>query len=80
MSQAKIPVPETPDPQRGEIWRVNLEPVEGSEQGKARPVVVMSEPATGRASTSLCAPIIHRKPLHARLFGASNYRPMLPTV
>ena len=75
MSQANIPVPETPDPQRGEIWRVNLEPVEGSEQGKTRPVVIMSEPATGRASTSLCVPVIHRKPLHARLFWCVELAP-----
>jgi len=75
MRQANIPAPQTLDPQRGEIWRVNLEPVEGSEQGKARPVVVMSEPATGRASTSLCAPIIHRKPLHARLFWCVELAP-----
>ncbi len=55
-------------PQRGEVWRASLEPVEGSEQGKTRPVIVMSAPTTGRFSTSLCAPIIHRKALHSHLF------------
>ena len=57
-----------PYPKVGEVWQVNLEPVAGSEQSKTRPVVVMSEPPTGRATIRLCAPIIHRKPLHARLF------------
>lgn len=62
-------------PQRGEIWRADLEPVQGSEQGKKRPVVVMSAPATGRAGTCLCAPIIHFKPLHARLFWCVELAP-----
>lgn len=62
-------------PRRGEVWRASLEPVEGSEQGKTRPVVVMSAPTTGRAGTSLCAPVIHRKPLHARLFWCVELAP-----
>ena len=66
MSQNSL---ETPiSPQRGEVWRASLEPVEGSEQGKTRPIIVMSAPTTGRAGTHLCAPLIHYKPLHARLF------------
>lgn len=62
-------------PQRGGVWRANLEPVEGSEQGKKRPVVVLSSPPTGRAGTCLCAPIIHHKPLHARLFWCVEIAP-----
>ncbi len=54
----------TPKPKRGEIWRANLEPVRGSEQGKTRPVVVLSEPPNGRPTIRLCAPIMHFKPEH----------------
>lgn len=75
MSQANQTVISAPAPQRGEVWRANLEPIEGSEQGKTRPVVVMSAPTTGHASTSLCAPVIHRKPLHARLFWCVELAP-----
>lgn len=31
-----------PGPSRGEVWRVDLEPVRGHEQGRARPVLVVS--------------------------------------
>ena len=55
-------------PKRGEIWRVQLEPVRGSEQGKTRPVVVLSEPPVGRATMRLCAPVMHAKPEHGRYF------------
>jgi mRNA interferase MazF len=32
----------TPSPSRGEIWRVDLDPVRGHEQGRARPVLIVS--------------------------------------
>jgi mRNA interferase MazF len=56
------------NPKRGEIWRVELEPVRGSEQGKTRPVVVLSEPPTGRATIRLCAPLMQWKPEHPGYF------------
>ncbi|MCX6380234.1 MAG: type II toxin-antitoxin system PemK/MazF family toxin [Armatimonadetes bacterium] len=31
-----------PKPERGEVWRVFLEPTVGDEIGKARPAIVMS--------------------------------------
>jgi mRNA interferase MazF len=52
------------NPRRGEVWRVQLEPARGSEQGKARPMVVLSEPPIGRPTIRLCAPIVHAKPEH----------------
>ena len=70
MSQATIL-----DPKVGEVWQVDLEPVQGSEQGKARPIIVLSEPPTGRVTMRLCAPVIHRKTLHARLFWCAQLRP-----
>ena len=47
-------------PQRGEIWRANLEPAIGSEiQKDNRPVLVLSRPSVG---AYLCAPISDFKP------------------
>lgn len=58
----------TPTPKVGEIWRVELEPVRGSEQGKMRPVVVVSEPPVGRASIRLCVPVMNTLPIHGSMF------------
>ncbi|MGO9027353.1 MAG: type II toxin-antitoxin system PemK/MazF family toxin [Acidimicrobiales bacterium] len=52
-----MPYPET-TPQPGEIYRVNLDPVVGSEQGRRRPVVVVSpEVIQGTLPIVLIAPI-----------------------
>lgn len=56
------------NPQRGEVWRVQLEPVRGSEQGKTRPVIVLSEPSIGRHTVRLCAPVMQWKPEHPGYF------------
>ena len=64
MSQASASV----SPKRGEIWRVQLDPARGSEQGKTRPVVVLCEPPIGRASVRLCAPVMRALPVHGTLF------------
>lgn len=46
------------NPLRSEIWRVNLEPVLGSEMRKdGRPVLVLQLPHTGYKTLRLCAPI-----------------------
>jgi len=51
------------NPQRGEIWRVNLEPTQGREiQKDNRPVLVLSRPSVGERGVSLCAPITDFKP------------------
>lgn len=45
-------------PVTGEIYNANLEPVQGSEQGKTRPVVVFQNPDLARfTSTALCIPL-----------------------
>ena len=50
-------------PQRGEIWRANLEPTVGGEiQKDNRPVLVLSRPSVGAVGVSLCAPITDFKP------------------
>ncbi len=47
----------TAKPKRGEVWRVALDPVVGSEQAKTRPVVVMSGGNIGRATVRVCIPL-----------------------
>jgi mRNA interferase MazF len=46
-----------PDPRRGEIWRVNLEPTRGDEMGKTRPVVVLNGTDMGRLALRIVVPI-----------------------
>ena len=46
-----------PQPKRGDIWYVNLDPVVGAEIKKQRPVVVISSDAAGRLPIKLIAPI-----------------------
>jgi mRNA interferase MazF len=63
------------NPRRGEVWRVQLDPVRGSEQGKTRPVAVLTEPPIGRASVRLCAPIMNALPVHGGLFWCVSLLP-----
>jgi mRNA interferase MazF len=63
------------NPRRGEVWRVQLDPVRGSEQGKTRPVVVLTEPPIGRTSVRLCAPIMNALPVHGGLFWCVSLLP-----
>lgn len=53
------------NPQRGEIWSVELDPVRGSEQAKKRPVVVVSRAGFGRPTVRVGVPITGRKAVHA---------------
>ena len=47
-----------PLPQTGEVYRAQLEPVRGSEQGKKRPVIVFQNPNLSRFTTTfLCVPM-----------------------
>ncbi len=48
---------------RWSVWLANLEPVVGSEQGKTRPVLVISESSINRALPVInCIPLTSRKP------------------
>jgi len=40
-------------PSRGEIWRVDLEPVRGHEQGRARPALVVSNDILNHGAAEL---------------------------
>ena len=46
------------DPQRGEVWWVELDPTRGAEIQKTRPVVVLSPHDTGRSTLRIVAPVI----------------------
>ena len=65
----------TMNPKRGEVWRADLDPARGSEQGKRRPVIVLSEPPTGRATVRLCVPVMNAKPEHGALFWCVSLEP-----
>ena len=46
-----------PQPKRGEIWQINLDPTVGVEMQKTRPVVVISSDGAGKLPIKLIAPI-----------------------
>lgn len=41
-------------PQRGEVWRANLDPSRGHEQGSTRPVLVVSDDAFNVSASGMC--------------------------
>lgn len=45
------------DPIRGEVWRVDFEPTQGSETGKERPAVVIGDEKLGRLPVRVVVPI-----------------------
>lgn len=63
------------NPKRGEIWRAQLDPGRGSEQGKTRPVVVLSAPPIGRPTMRICAPVMNALPIHKSLFWCIEISP-----
>ena len=54
-----------PEPKRGEVWRVNLEPTVGSEIQKSRPCVVINADGVGRLPVRLVVPLTGWKPGYA---------------
>ena len=57
--------------QRGDVWLVRLDPVEGSEQGKTRPCLIVSPPESTPYRISTIVPLTSksratpfRPPLH----------------
>jgi mRNA interferase MazF len=67
MSEEEKNGEELPNPQRGEVWYARLDPVEGSEQAKTRPVVVMNPTRRSRASVRVCVPFVGAHSMHKRL-------------
>lgn len=46
-----------PEPTRGEIWRVDLEPTRGDEIRKTRPAVVVSTDTVGKLRLRIIVPV-----------------------
>lgn len=46
--------------ERGDVWLVRLDPVEGSEQGKTRPCLIVSPPDAGPYRVSTIVPLTSR--------------------
>lgn len=55
-------------PKRGEVWITNLDPTQGAEIKKRRPVVVVSSDAVGKLPIKLIAPITDWKPAFANSY------------
>ncbi|MEP7234001.1 MAG: type II toxin-antitoxin system PemK/MazF family toxin [Ignavibacteriota bacterium] len=45
------------DPQRGEIWLLEFDPVRGAEIGKTRPAIVISVPTVGKLPLRMIVPV-----------------------
>ena len=55
-------------PRRGEIWIANLDPTQGAEIKKRRPVIIVSSDGVGRLPIKMVAPITDWKPAFANSF------------
>jgi len=55
-----------PEPMRGEIWLVELDPTRGSEIQKTRPVVVVSSNAMNMLPVRLVVPVTTYQAKHAK--------------
>lgn len=63
ISAPSPPVPRAlPNPKRGEVWWMELDPARGAEMQKTRPVVVLSPAGVGRDRLRLAVPVIGWKP------------------
>jgi mRNA interferase MazF len=51
-----------PNPKRGEIWRINLDPTVGAEIMKCRPAVVVSSDALNALPLKIIVPITNWNP------------------
>ena len=63
------------EPQRSEIWRVNLNPTRGDEIAKTRPCVVLSRARTGRLNLHIVVPVTDWKDRYADYFWMSRLEP-----
>lgn len=68
-------MPLTINPKQCEIWKVNLNPTAGSELGKARPVVVISNDLINNSSLRIVVPITEYKVKHDRFLWVIKITP-----
>lgn len=54
------------DPLRGEVWRVDFDPTQGSEMRKVRPAVVINNNSIGRLPLKIVVPITEWATVYAR--------------
>ncbi len=57
MTTKDVPLPPTILPLRGEVWRVDLNPVKGDEIKKLRPAIVISTDSFNPLKTKLVVPL-----------------------
>ncbi len=72
---APLPSAGLPNPLRGEVWRVALDPARGSELKKTRPVVVLSAPGLGHATVRVCVPLTGWQPEHRKMSWCQRVAP-----
>ncbi|MGI4790047.1 MAG: type II toxin-antitoxin system PemK/MazF family toxin [Janthinobacterium lividum] len=65
------------DPVRGEIWRVNFDPTQGSELCKIRPAVVISDNSVGRLPLKIVVPITEWNTVYARYAWMTRLEPSM---
>ncbi len=57
MITSRTPLPSNSSPVRGEVWRVEFDPVKGDEIRKSRPAIVISSDAFKPLKTKLVVPL-----------------------
>jgi len=63
------------DPVRGEVWRVNFDPTQGSEMRKIHPAVVISDNSVGRLPLKIVVPITEWDTAYARYAWMTRLEP-----
>lgn len=64
-----------PEPKRGEVWHIRLEPTVGDEMGKTRPCVVLSGGSIGRLALRIVVPITDWKPAYGNYVWMTRLEP-----
>jgi mRNA interferase MazF len=66
--------PATPAPRRGDVWRVDFEPVRGHEQGRSRPALVISNNLLNQSAAAMVTVV----PITTRERKLRSYLPLDP--
>lgn len=61
--------------QRGELWRVNLNPTQGDEISKIRPCIVLSNASAGRLNLHIVVPVTDWKAHYINYFWMTQLAP-----
>lgn len=64
-----------PNPQRGQVWRVEFDPARGAEIRKTRPAVVVNVGTAGRLPLRVIVPLTEWQPPFARAFWMVRVEP-----